>query len=375
MKKYLNYFVFFLKNIYKFNFEISKPVPKKYLLVDGEKNPLSDIIDKNNLNILYRRGEKLNLPIIIECIFEFKVTSLNYYLKYIKYSQPKVIFCFLDHINIFYLLGELSNTKTILFQYGTKSWDMGIFGNKILYNDKNYEKFFVDYIFVHNKGLANLYNKFVRGKKIVIGSFQGNFCNLEIKKKEEINFLSSYRANLNQAEWEEGDKVVIKYLYKLSQKTKIKFNISGRSLDDEIGEKKYYSSLLDGDYNFISKKENPDSSYVMERYKYTFSNFSTMIKENLARGNRCGFLLHKPNINQEHIFRFGYGKFEKLSDTGPFWANMKKFDAKEVEKVFNFVIHATEIEWKKIKQKFVDPVIEFDHNNKKFFDILKDIDK
>ena len=373
MKKYLNYFFFFLKNIYKFSFEFSKPVPRKYLLVDGEKNPLSDIIDKNNLNILYRRGEKLNLPIIIECILEFKITPLNYYLKYIQYSKPKAIFCFLDFIKIFYLLSELSNTKTIIFQYGTKSWDMGILANKKMYNEENYNKFFVDYIFVHNQQLKKIYNKFTRGKKIVIGSFQNNFCDLETKKKEEINYLSSYRPTLK--DWEEGDKEVIRCLYELSQKNNIKFNICGRSVVDEIGEKKYYSSLLKGDYNFISKNEYPDSYLIMQKYKYTFSSFSTMLKENLARGSRCGFIMHKPNANQEHVLRLGYGNFEKFDSTGPFWSCMKKFDSKQVEKVFNFVLYGTDDEWEKVKPKYIDPIIEFDHKNKKFFEILKNIDK
>ena len=104
----------------------------------GIKNPLSKIFSKNDYNIFYRRGEKLNLPIILECLLEFKLNSLNYYLKYIKYSKPKIIFSFFDFINIFYILGELTKVKTFMFQYGTISWDM----DRIISVQKNLMNYF-----------------------------------------------------------------------------------------------------------------------------------------------------------------------------------------------------------------------------------------
>ena len=372
MKKYIIYFFYLLKIIIKFNFEFSKPLMKKYLIIDGEKNPLSKIFSKNDYNIFYRRGEKLNLPIILECLLEFKLNSLNYYLKYIKYSKPKVIFCFFDFIHIFYILGELTKVKTIMFQYGTRSWDMGILKDKRIYDKKNFKKFYIDYIFVHNKGLKNIYNKFTRGKKIVIGSFQNNFCDLNIKKKKEVLYISSFRRHSKV--WEVGDEIIIKSLYKLAKKNKLKFNISGRETDMEADEIKYYSDIIKDNFNYISKKKFMDSYKVMQSYEYTFSAFSTMAKENLARGNRTGIILYKPNSSQSHILRLGYGAFEKLKKKGPFWSNMKKFKYKEVERIFYFVVKSKAIMWKKLKRQYIDPSLEFDHNNKKFFKILKKLD-
>ena len=374
MNKYIIYFFYLLKIIIKFNFEFSKPLVKKYLIIDGIKNPLSKIFSKNDYNIFYRRGEKLNLPIILECLLEFKLNSLNYYLKYIKYSKPKIIFSFFDFIHIFYILGELTKVKTIMFQFGTKSRDMGILADKRINDKKNFKKFYIDYIFIHNKGLKKIYNKFTRGQKIVIGSFENNFCNFRIKKKKEILYLSSFRTAL--PEWREGDELVIKHLYNLAKKNNLKFNISGRgrSLRYEIDEKKYYSNIINDDFNFIPKNKFMDSYKVMQSYEYTFSAFSTMAKENLSRGNRTGIILYKPNSNQSHVLRLGYGAFEKLKKTGPFWSNMKKFKYKEVERIFYFVVKSKAIMWKKLKRQYIDPSLEFDHNNKKFFKILKKLD-
>ena len=75
-----------------------------------------------------------------------------------------------------------------------------------------------------------------------------------------------------------------------------------------------------------------------------------------------------------HILKLGYGTFEALKKRGPFWSNMKKFEYKEVERIFYFVIKAKATMWKKIKRQYIDPSCEFDHNNKKFFKILKKLD-
>ena len=157
----------------------------------------------------------------------------------------------------------------------------------------------------------------------------------------------------------------------MQKKNNLKFNISGRSLTNEMDEKKYYSNIINDDFNFISKNKFPDSYKLMQNYEYTFSTFSTMAKENLARGNRTGIILYKPNSNQSHILKLGYGTFEKLKKKGPFWSNMNKFEYKEVERIFYFVVKSKAIMWKKIKRQYIDPTCEFDHNNKKFFKILK----
>ena len=124
MKKHVNYLLFLIKVFIKFNWEYSEPSPKKYLIIDGINKNFLNFFNKKDYNVWYRRGEKLNLPILLECLFEFKLTSTNYYLKYIAYSKPKLIITNLDHINIFYKLSELTKIKTLMLQWGTKTWGL-----------------------------------------------------------------------------------------------------------------------------------------------------------------------------------------------------------------------------------------------------------
>ena len=53
---------------------------------------------------------------------------------------------------------------------------------------------------------------------------------------------------------------------------------------------------------------------------------------------------------------------------------MKKFKYKEVERIFYFVVKSKAIMWKKLKRQYIDHTLEFDHNNKKLFKILKKLD-
>ena len=68
--------------------DLSQIKKKKFLLVDGNYNPFTKYYDKKDFNILYRRGEKLNIRILIKCIFDLNISSLNYFNHFIKASNP-----------------------------------------------------------------------------------------------------------------------------------------------------------------------------------------------------------------------------------------------------------------------------------------------
>ena len=369
MSKIIYYFLFLIKIILKFRLELHKPRQKKYLIIDKPVNDFFKIINKKDCNILYRRGEKLNLPILIECILELKMNSLNYHLKYIKYSKPKLIITFFDSIKLFYLLSELTKIKTLMFQYGSKSNGVGIFSKKNFNSKKNYKKFFVDYIFVHNISVSNIFNKFVRGKKIVIGTIQNNFCNLQNKKKKEILLLSNYRP-LSKS-WNKGDELVIKQIYNLSKKNNVKFNILGRMRKNDLAEKNYYSEIINDKFNYISLISNPNSYDIMQKYEYVFTCFATMAKENLARGGKTGIIFYKPYPMQKKLRNHGYGVFEGLANNGPFWSNMIKLDSKTINKIFYFVTKGNNRNWQNARSKFIKCCMEFDLNNKTLYKIIK----
>ena len=62
---------------FKSKWDLSKIKKKKFLLVDGNSNPFLKYYDKKDFNILHRRGEKINIRILIKCIFDLNVSAFN----------------------------------------------------------------------------------------------------------------------------------------------------------------------------------------------------------------------------------------------------------------------------------------------------------
>ena len=82
-----------VKTIFRFillsKWVFSLPQKKSFLLVDIS-NPFLKYFDKKDFNIIYRRGESINIRVILKCILNFDLSSLNYYRQYIKLAAPKL---------------------------------------------------------------------------------------------------------------------------------------------------------------------------------------------------------------------------------------------------------------------------------------------
>ena len=61
------------------------PKKNKFILVDGDYNPFLKYIKKKNITILYRRGEEINLSILLKCLFKLKISTLEYCNEFIRY--------------------------------------------------------------------------------------------------------------------------------------------------------------------------------------------------------------------------------------------------------------------------------------------------
>ena len=139
----------FLKSKWDFN-KIEK---KKFLLIDGAYNPFEKYLNRNDFNILYRRGEKINIKDLLKCIFDFNISSLNYFRHFINQSDPKLILTAFDYYPIFYKLKKVTNVKTLMIQKGKRTHSDNIFRNPDLIKESKNENFFVDYIFYIKKNL------------------------------------------------------------------------------------------------------------------------------------------------------------------------------------------------------------------------------
>ena len=70
----------YLKVFFKAEWIFNPPKKKDILVFDGSNNPFEKYISKKKLGVLYSRGEKLNVFILIRCMIKNKF-SVNGYLK------------------------------------------------------------------------------------------------------------------------------------------------------------------------------------------------------------------------------------------------------------------------------------------------------
>ena len=335
-----------------------------------------------------------HIYVLLACLVGGKLNSQAYYKEYIKNVKPKIILTFIDNASRFYVIKNLTNTKTAFVQNGTRTYWNDVFSLSKINNKNNKKKFFVDYMFVFNKHMAKIYSSFIAGKPVLIGSFRNNINNInfKLKKKKEILFISGHRVPkiksrkiinpnkiknknriyLNNYNFFKNDDKFIKWLGFYSQKKNIKLNILGKTIKYSKLEEEYFKKILkDNKFTYIPNSEKRKTYVTLNKYKYIFAIESTLAIENLVKYGRTGFFFNRPNIFPINSRRFG--GMEKLKSKGPFWTTGN--NTNEFIRVFNFVTQSSVKAWNKTVNKYKNEVMVYDPGNKKFLNIIKNVIK
>ena len=377
MRQYFKYIKIFFNSKWRF----LPPKAKKILIYDGDNNPFNNYFSKKNLNIFYRRGEEINIFLVLRALINFKFTSDEYLHQFILFAKPKVIITAIDNYYKFYTLKKKFNIPTIFVQNGTRTMWEDIFANKKITNKKNKTYFEVDYMLVFNNLIGKKYGNFIKGKILPIGSFINNIKKKSIpfkRKKNEILFLSTYKPKklekrdrskkINNMLFYKNDVAAIKNIFNFSKKRKIPFNVLGRrSGSESLIEENYFAKICDKKINFIPRFLKRKTYDIVDSYKYIVTIDSTLGIENLARGFRTAFLFNRPY--KFPIYTRRYGGAENLPRTGPNWTTFN--NDKEFDRVLNFLVSGKDTIWDKTHKNFTKKTMEFDPGNKKFLRIVK----
>lgn len=363
--------------ITKTKFQIQKPKISDILIFDyvGSDN-FTEYFKNYNYDILHIRGEKINLFIILKCLFNFKINFQNYINEYIKISKPKIVITFIDNNYFFYTLKKYNpEIKTIFVQNGIRSHLTDIFGKKeILRKKKSYS---VDYMFTSNDIIGKKYNGFIKGAIVPIGYFKNNkhLINSNSRKKEML-YISTHR-NLEldkkiygKYTWSDvikNDEIFLKWLNYFCILNKIKINILARYNDNSGCEKeKFYFDKFFNKYNFITSS-NPYK--IIDKYKYLITNDSTLGIENLARGGITAFICNRLNIYPFNTRKFGW--MEGFPKIGFFWTHFNNIN--EFSRVINNIFFGKKKKIFKEINYYRKKIVEYDKGNKKFNFIIKTI--
>tara|TARA_B100000787_G_C16169787_1_gene285839 strand:+ start:390 stop:1538 length:1149 start_codon:yes stop_codon:yes gene_type:complete len=368
-----------LKLISKSKFLFNKPIKKNYLIIDARnKNLLFRYIDKKNTNILYTRGEFINLYVLFYTLFSFgfKNIHFNYIKSFIKFSEPKYCITLNHPKAYFYKIKNINqNIITIAFQNGHTF----IFNNKFIRDlkiEKQKNKLSTDYIFTINKYFTeNLFKKYIKSKYIEIGSFKNNFYFTKKinKKRKSIAFISQWRTpeylsklkNPALNTFYNTTKKILPKLQKFSNKNNLKLEIFGSEWDTR--EKMFYSKILrNNNWIFRKRKKNNYSYQNTDKVEFVVFVDSSLGFESLARGNKTiSFYFQEKFINANKFKGFG---FNFLKNKGKFWTNENS--DKEFNRLINYAKNISLINWKKNNSKTIKKIMEHDSDNKEFQKII-----
>lgn len=372
----------------KLNFKF--PPEKKILIYDNSNSQIFKKYIKNyGYNIFFVRLEEINIHILFLSFiyflknllkFNFKSIKNLYIEEFIKISNPKVIISFIDNrVSFFLLKKKFPKIKFFLFQNGNSLVD---FQKKLLPKKDMY----IDNFFVFNQIFKLEYEKRIRGKKIIFGSIKNNSVKILKKKNIDLLFISQFRnktffnkkkylklSNGHFLSWQEfyrADSILIKYLGSYCTKNNIKLSIAGFYKKNQNNqETRFFKKNL---INFkklkwkIYSRENMFASYkLLDKAKLVVFLDSALGYEALMRNTKVVSVCIRRAVNR----KFGWPK--KLKSQGPFWTN--SFDEIKINQILDNIININQIRWNKMKKKYINDLIFFNKNNSLLKQELKKI--
>lgn len=377
-KKFKYFFLIFLHMKYS----LSLPPRKKILLFDANlENSLSRYLKKSDYEILHSRKKNYNFLIFLQSLVKnfFSFSSVDYFNIYIKYVNPKIIITLSDNYVEFYRLNKPKNSKKFFIQNAWRTKQLDIFSDiKKLQKNKKFNN--VDYMFVFNQAVGKLYNTFIQGKIIPIGSFRSNTLKIKKYNKKGVLFISHWRhhnVNFKVAhDYRFGDLLqnqieLLKFVYNTCVKKNKKLFIYGKQPKHlNKNEINFYNDILKNKKNwqFIPNEGyNNNKTYKhIDRSELVVSTSSTLGYETLARGTKVA-IFNIDNFTKSSLSN-SFGWPVSLNAKGPFWENsisQKKCD-ELIKKILNYSFQ----EWKKIKNLYCKKLMQTSEDNEKFVKIL-----
>ncbi len=357
-------------NLFKAKWFFLKPKKKKILIFDrNSEKAFKLFFKKNEYSILDRRGESLNIFVLVftliydgfNCLLknDFSLLKLNYFKNYINFVSPKVVLNYIDVDFSFYQLkGLCLKPKFISVQNGIRDKN---FFDKLKYFSKK-KKLSLDYFFVLNSVYKKAISSFIKGDYIESGSIFNNAYALK-KSNNKLNGISFISQKKYSRPFKPEEIELFKILVEFCKLKKIKINFlakmrlsHGYQLEDfkkTENLKIYYQTTIKKSYQLINKSE----MVVFLSSTFGYEAFAKGIK------SVCIPIVSKTVVkNTFQPIKFGYpGKFNK---SGFFWTTEN--NKKKIIKVLNNVYRCNSIKWNNVYRNYFNKIMNYDPGNQKF---------
>lgn len=342
--------------------------------------PLLPLIGHLRPVILSIRWEEINIPILLASLFRRGKPADAYIDAFIEAVDPKIIITFIDNTPAFYRLKSRHPHRiTIFVQNGWRTYEADVFEH--LDTMGSGESLSVDYMVCFNDSVAALYQRYINGNSVVIGSLKNNTYSSRysfepgtiayISQWVEEGFHLGERFYSQEEFGGQVDRLILPVLQEQTQRRAAPLYIIPRTAPDSPKrqlEEVHFKSMLGGSCRFLEYPE-PGSSYqAIDSVEVVVGVDSTLVYESLARGNKTAVFAIRAHMLGVQSYRFGWPM--DCPNEGAFWTNVP--DCGRFKTILDSLFSLSKPEWKKaFEESKMQELMAYDPDNKKLVTLLE----
>lgn len=308
--------------------------------------------------ILYCRGEQLNMPVLLASLVRRGKRWNAYVDEYIERTQPQLIITFIDNNQSFYsLAARHGNIKTMFIQNGYRGYYLDVFEH-LSKQSVPTDRYWVDYMLTFGSITAAEYAKYISGSLVPMGSITNNHIpKANAHKRGVIAYLSQYKKGgvqigahyFSQEQFYRAqDRIIIEFLVEYASKRRRSlFVITRARTPSELEEEQAYFRALGGEAVTFFSGEGFGASYIsVDQAEVVVSNTSTLGLESAARNTKTAFFTIHKHIYEMHglIWDRGIVWPSSYPDDGPFWTSRADPDA--FERILDHLFEIDDHQWR-----------------------------
>jgi len=368
-----------LKALFLLQFSIKRPQKSKLVIFDKSGSELIEKYFKEiklSYHIIDTRLESFNLYILLKLILAREpLTFRNYIILYLKTLDCSTIISGIENNLLFLTLKKFLKEKRFICVQ--QAWrNSKFFENKL----KNLQNAELDVMFTFNKKFSDTFSQFIKSKFIEIGSFKNNHTlktkssnsnsigfvsEISIGSKKKFLNLSNYK--VKSEDFYSTDIKLIQIISNYCTLNKINFKIIGKY--DYKWEKKFYENILkDTDFTFIPNYKDRDVYKICDNMDLLIGTFSTLLLENLSRGNKT--LVFNTKIKPVNDLNFHIFFPNNIDRDGDFWTD--SIDKNKVNEYLEKYYFMEKNLWNSILENNKNLIIKFNPGNNIFKKSLGD---
>lgn len=351
-----------LRSIWRYmmgaRWQIRPPRPSSILVFDGmNRHLLAPMLEPWSPEVLYLRGEVLNLYCLMRSFFRGGRLRDAYIDSYVEAVRPRLIVTLFDNDTRFHALSARHPAiKTMFIQNGWRSYYADVFETLDHLSPEKRKSAHVDYMLVFGHHVGEEYARYIKGQIIPNGSYKSNLIQRSgTRQPEVLAFISQYNEGgivlngepiLHDEFFRKPDVLVLGALLTYARANGKRLVIIPRyrrtQMPERGREEAYYRELLGAEADFLEPDTDNPSYAAVDMAGVSVAIDTTLGYESLARGNRTAMFCMRGAICGLKGYSFGWPL--NVAETGFFWTN--RADAADFAPILDRLYAATDLDWR-----------------------------